>query len=590
MQTTELLTYLEREKALVEADIRQIDAMDLPERAQRGLAVVGLRPLRQDGVEVLLACEENLTRWKPGDWVEISLNGRWSTATIAENSFSEILVLLHTYFDVQADTQIVLQSNKSQLLDPIIQSVRRLEPGAPGAAFLDLLWGERQVNPQQFGGLELSEESLAAITGQLNESQRRVVRRGMRRPSLLAVQGPPGTGKTHVLALTAQQLARKKQRIVVLAHTHQAVNNCLNAIRALDSQLSVFKSGEVLKAEGLHESISSLPYAEFQRLYKQKKRPEFCVIGMSYYAALVHLGLRASGFAPTVVLVDEAGQIPLTYGLAVGSLGAGSVMLFGDDAQMPPIYHPGLVSDPLSRSLFEQVRQMQPEAVVALDTTYRLNEPLSNLIGTLYYRDATQTSFLKSAPAAQDHRLRLALPATTPAPIARALRPEASLVWVNNVTPNLYEQENLPEAQAIAELVATSLTAGLSAREIAVVAPFRRQVLAIRQALRQRLEAVPKELIVDTVERVQGASVELILVSFAANSPEYLRLVRRFLLLPNRLNVALSRARAKAVFFVSDELLELDPADVLRSQLAYLRESSDEYLLLSELLYLSDPS
>ena len=207
MQTTELLTYLEREKALVEADIRQIDAMDLPERAQRGLAVVGLRPLRQDGVEVLLACEENLTRWKPGDWVEISLNGRWSTATIAENSFSEILVLLHTYFDVQADTQIVLQSNKSQLLDPIIQSVRRLEPGAPGAAFLDLLWGERQVNPQQFGGLELSEESLAAITGQLNESQRRVVRRGTRRPSLLAVQGPPGTGKTHVLALTAQQLA-----------------------------------------------------------------------------------------------------------------------------------------------------------------------------------------------------------------------------------------------------------------------------------------------------------------------------------------------------------------------------------------------
>ncbi|WP_426491270.1 DEAD/DEAH box helicase [Hymenobacter sp. 102] len=591
MQTTELLTYLEREKALVEADIRQIDALGLPERVQRGLAVVNLRVLRQEGVEVLLACEENLTRWKPGDWVEISLDGHWSTATIAENGFSEILVLLHTYFDVRPDTQIVLQSNKSQLLDPIIQAVRRLEPGAPGAAFLDLLWGVRKINPQQFGGLELSEAQLAAVAGQLNESQRGVVRRGVRRPSLLAVQGPPGTGKTHVLALTAQQLARKKQRIVVLAHTHQAVNNCLNAIRALDSQLSVFKIGEVLKAEGLDESIPSLPYAEFQRLYKQKKRPEFCVIGMSYYAALVHLGLRATGFAPTVVLVDEAGQIPLTYGLAVGSLGAGSVLLFGDDAQMPPIYHPDLVSDPLSRSLFEQVRQLQPEAVVALDTTYRLNAPLSSLIGTLYYRNAdTPTSFLKSAPAAQGHRLRLALPATTPAPIVRVLRPDASLVWVNNATEEACAQENLPEAQAVAELVATSLAAGLPAREIAVVAPFRRQVLAIRQALRLRLDTVPKELIVDTVERVQGASVELILVSFAANSPEYLRLVRRFLLLPNRLNVALSRARAKSVFFVSDALLELPPADALRSQLAYLRESSDEYLPLSELHNLPDPT
>lgn len=583
MQTTELLTYLEQEKALVEADIRQIDALSLPERVQRGLAVVHLRPLRQEGMEVLLACEENLTRWKPGDWVEISLDGRWSTATVAENGFTEILVLLHTYFDVQPDTQIVLQSNKSQLLDPIIQSVRRLESGAPGAAFLDLLWGERKINPQQFGGVELSEEQLAAVAGQLNESQQRVVRRGTRRPSLLAVQGPPGTGKTHVLALTAQQLARKKQRIVVLAHTHQAVNNCLNAIRTLDPQLSVFKIGEVLKAEGLNGSIPSLPYTEFQQLYKQKKRPEFCVIGMSYYAALIHLGLRATGFAPTVVLVDEAGQIPLTYGLAVGTLGAGSVMLFGDDAQMPPIYHPDLVSDPLSRSLFEQVRQRQPGAVLALDTTYRLNESLSNIIGSLYYRDAANTSFLKSAPASAGHRLQLSLPASTAVPIARVLQPASTLVWINNVTPVPCEQENHPEARVIAELVATSLAAGLPAGEVAVVAPFRRQVLAIRQALRDRLGPVPKELIVDTVERVQGASVELILISMATNSSGYLRQVRRFLLLPNRLNVALSRARGKAVFFVSDELLELPPADALRSQLAYLREMSDDYLLLIEL-------
>lgn len=583
MQTTELLTYLEREKALVEADIRRIDALSLPERVQRGLAVVNLQPVRQEGVEVLLACEENLTRWKPGDWVEISVNGHWSTATIAENGFSEILVLLHTYVDVRPDAAIILQSNKSQLLDPIIQAVRRLEPGAPGAAFLDLLWGERKLIPHLPGGLELSEEQLVAIASQLNESQRRVIRRGVRRPSLLAVQGPPGTGKTHVLALTAQQLARKKQRVVVLAHTHQAVNNCLNAIRELDPQLSVFKIGEVLKAEGLAESIPSLPYAEFQRLYKQKKRPEHCVIGMSYYAALIHLGLRATGFAPTVVLVDEAGQIPLTYGLAVGTLGAGSVMLFGDDAQMPPIYHPDLVSDPLSRSLFEQVRQWQPDAVIALDTTYRLNESLSSIIGTLYYRDVTNTSFLKSAPASAGHRLQLSLPVNTAAPIARVLQPASTLVWINNVTPTPCEQENYPEAQVIAELVAASLAAGLPAREVAVVAPFRRQVLAIRQALRERLEVVPKELIVDTVERVQGASVELILVSCATNNPTYLPQVRRFLLLPNRLNVALSRARGKAIFFVSDELLELPPADAMRSQLAYLREMSDDYLLLSEL-------
>lgn len=585
METTDLLTYLEREKALTEADIQAIDAMSVAERVARGLAVAHLQLVRQVEEEVLLSCEENNTRWRPGDWVEMQVNGRWDTAIIAENSPTEILLLLQHPTTLLPTDRIHLQSNKSQLLDPIIQSLQKLQPGAPGSSFLDFLWGHKTIRLQQSGGIELTDAQLAPAA--LNASQQAVARRGGRRPSLLAVQGPPGTGKTHVLAVVAQQLARQRQPVVVLAHTHQAVNNCLNAIRALDPDLALFKIGEQLKSSGLEPSISTFKYKEFQKLYKQKKRPQHCIVGMSYYAALIHLGLRSSGFAPTVVLVDEAGQIPLTYGAALGSLGAGSVLLFGDDAQMPPIYHPDLEQHTLSRSLFQQVRSAQPDAVAALDTTYRLNDRLSGIIGQLYYPDAHGSSFLHSAPAAQPRRLQLDLPPATPPIIARALQPATSLVWVNNATPAAdCEQVNEAEAHAIAELVATCLAAGLSPTQVAVVAPFRRQVLALRTALRHRLPTLPPQLVVDTVERLQGASVELVLVSYAANQPDYLASIRRFLLSPNRLNVALSRARSKAVFFVSDALLLLPQPDVLNelSQLGYLREAADDYLTLAEFI------
>ncbi|RZK32508.1 MAG: hypothetical protein EOO63_01145 [Hymenobacter sp.] len=109
----------------------------------------------------------------------------------------------------------------------------------------------------------------------------------------------------------------------------------------------------------------------------------------------------------------------------------------------------------------------------------------------------------------------------------------------------------------------------------------------MRAALRHRLPSLPPDLIIDTVERLQGSSVEVVIVSYAANQPDYLTAARRFLLSPHRLNVALSRARSKAVFFVSDALLLVPQPDVLRelSQLGYLREAADDYLTLAEFMF-----
>lgn len=67
--------------------------------------------------------------------------------------------------------------------------------------------------------------------------------------------------------------------------------------------------------------------------------------------------------------------------------------------------------------------------------------------------------------------------------------------------------------------------------------------------------------IVDTVERVQGLTVELVAVSLCASDRDYVRSLASFLLSPNRLNVAISRARTKVVLAASADIFNEVPEE-----------------------------
>jgi superfamily I DNA and/or RNA helicase len=102
---------------------------------------------------------------------------------------------------------------------------------------------------------------------------------------------------------------------------------------------------------------------------------------------------------------------------------------------------------------------------------------------------------------------------------------------------------------------------GKTARDIAVVTPFRRQAALIRRTLQGLVAADANLPIIDTVERVQGLTVDLIAISMAASEPEFVASVAGFLLSPNRLNVAISRARMKVVIAASPSLLDVVPGE-----------------------------
>ena len=87
--------------------------------------------------------------------------------------------------------------------------------------------------------------------------------------------------------------------------------------------------------------------------------------------------------------------------------------------------------------------------------------------------------------------------------------------------------------------------------DIAVITPYRRQVRLIREKVIEELQSEEVPLI-DTVERLQGQDVDLIILCFSVSSPQYFKTAKSFLFNPNRLNVMISRAKKKVVIIASD--------------------------------------
>ena len=103
-------------------------------------------------------------------------------------------------------------------------------------------------------------------------------------------------------------------------------------------------------------------------------------------------------------------------------------------------------------------------------------------------------------------------------------------------------------------MIREAISCGLETEEVAVITPYRKQVRTIRECVKAALDGDDLPLI-DTVERLQGQDVTMILVSFCVTSPKYYKANEEFLLSPNRLNVMISRAKQKVVIFGSDAII-----------------------------------
>lgn len=548
-----------------------------------GYAIEGLYVVKQDNDTVILACQSNESRFRPGDRLSFThANYKPFSAILikVENGGCELHCKIAGKSPAQNSGPWLANEDQSNLSTSIINALQRLQPGAPGWGLVKKLFGEDGPAPPSLFPKTLinAENTYKSLTSEsnceLDISQLKVFKKCLELPDLLGVQGPPGTGKTMLLGFVAGGLINAGKRILILAPTHQAVNNALSTIRNLFPNRPLRKVGDDLRTESLHPSI---PIISSNAALKEVSVDT--VVGMTFLAALNRLMLGDQRpFSPNVVIIDEAGQLPLTQGTCTALCGAGTILFFGDDRQMPPVFSGEISDDDLAISVFAQLRKSQPDLINMLSITHRLNQELCQHISNSFYADSPEP--LHSSNLARDRRLEInGLSRIEEKSIERILGPTNSLVWVEIVTDK-YMQSNEPEASMVARLVETCLKSGMQPAEIAVVTPFRRQARLIYNILNNIFGNTTQLPIVDTVERVQGATVDLVIFSFCASQSDYVGSLSNFLFSPNRLNVALSRARRKSIFLSSPNIFTAVPLEhkgiVGRNRCRKLLENADD--------------
>jgi hypothetical protein len=429
----------------------------------------------------------------------------------------------------------------------------------------------------------------------LNEEQRAAWRAPFER-AVSVVWGPPGTGKTYLLAWTligmaaAARRAGRPFRVLVTAATHRAIANVLarlaieTAAAGLELPLRVAKLAGRGSESDAELERSGVEVVEDRRLAGLLGAAGTVVVGSTVWSLWKQMRTMAGGDgdeeedagAPVrplfdLVVLDEASQMRLPDALvALSSLRRGGrVLLAGDDRQLAPIVHGRYPpEDTLFGSAFAHFAASFGR--LALRESRRMNRVLVRWPRQLFYPGFTSV--------VAGRRLRLA-PAGAEEDASDALLRDAFLRPDEAAVLCTYDRfragpRNLLEAALVARIARLARASmldpatgepysadGFRSRAFAVISPHRAQSAAILGELVRGGWPRDELPVVDTVERMQGNEREMIVVSYAVADREYAEREAEFLLNPNRFNVSITRARAKLVVLLSDEVLRALPAD-----------------------------
>jgi hypothetical protein len=521
LSARELLRFLEDARLEEQRRARHVASLGPAELVERGLALAGCRHLETDATgRVTFACDDDASRLRRGDRVVLLRGSESLEGRLVSLSRSRAVVALRA--PVEGDGWLLRVA-----VDPVLDAAGPLLARMDGArrgtgpAFLRALGGGASAGPLAAGDeLEALEREVGYV---LTDEQADAFRRGMSDWPAWALQGPPGTGKTVVAAFIAEALARRGRRVCLVAPSHEALHRLLAAVA------EAFPRRRVEKFE-VQRSVSDPQRA--------RRRPRWSwpedrrVLGMTAHAALVaahRFGLRADH-----LIVDEAGQLPLSLGAALGVL-AGSITLLGDVQQLPCIVPEALRASPLATSLLSRFVDANPALATSLRRSSRLSPQLARALGEVFYGGALHAT-------REDEPAPPAL-AEGDAWASGVLAHPSSLLWIQT-------------RSAEEETALTARLARVAARveRVAVVTPFRRQVRALRAVMGD------DELLVDTIDRLQGQSVDVTFVSLAAPDEGESGALGPFYRDPGRWNVAFSRARRKVVALGSPEALAVRPS------------------------------
>lgn len=368
----------------------------------------------------------------------------------------------------------------------------------------------------------------------------------------VAIQGPPGTGKTYRMASLAAQLLKQNKSVLVTALTNRA----LMELASKTDLLTFLTEGKINK--------TCLTRDEHKELPKLLSNEDNLCNATSGYLSLATFYF-SSGWAKECredipfdyVIMDEASQALFPMIAAVKKLGK-KVIWIGDQAQLAPIVstNEDIISDRGWSGIvrgFETLCDNFTLPSYMLSDTFRLTARGARQTGVFYNGN------LKSVSKTRKIETKIA-----------EINPEggASFVGLNLKRGDKAPQEALDKIFEMAQRILV----GSPNAEIAILSKFIDTTKAIQKhfVLHLRSEDAPKNLIIETVDKVQGLTVDYTLFFIPKASIEYSVEKELF-------NVATSRAKFCTIIISDQNLLrENMPQQVRR----FLLQTEDDKLVV----------
>ena len=435
--------------------------------------------------------------------------------------------------------------NQQKAIDAWADAVLAAAPALPDGPAADIL--RRRPPRTRSGALALvtsidggdGDDEVTAIARTVADLDR----------SYLAVQGPPGTGKTYVGShVIARLVAERGYRVGVVAQSHATVEHMLDRVIAAGVPSS--RVGKAPKDPGAEHSFTVLPKNGVPAFAAENSAHGFVVGGTAWDFS--HEGRIPRGSLDLLV-IDEAGQFSLASTIAV-SLASPRLLLLGDPQQLPQVSqgtHPEPVDTSALGWVIDGAEVVPPELGYFLARTRRMHPAVAEPVSRLSYEGR-----LAAHPSTSLRSLSGIEPGLHPVPVRHR----------GNAT------SSLEEAAAVVGLVAdlvgrvwTGADGGvgdsalmhpprpLRADDIIVITPYNAQQVAVEEAL---AAAGFAEVPVGTVDRFQGKEAVVAILTLAASSGREAPRGLEFLLLRNRINVAISRAMQAAYVVYSPSLLD----------------------------------
>ncbi|KXT09876.1 hypothetical protein AC579_2993, partial [Pseudocercospora musae] len=406
--------------------------------------------------------------------------------------------------------------------------------------------------------------------GTMNEDQQHAVQKVLAADDYALILGMPGTGKTTTIAHIIGALLADHKSILLTSFTHTAVDNILLKIRDIVPEGSVLRLGVPAKI--------NVQVQEFVQLAAQPRRTieevNDAFMGTSIVATTCmgtnHALFKRRSF--DVCIVDEASQITLPTILGP-LLHARKFVLVGDHYQLPPlVQNRAALEGGLDVSLFRQLSEAHPDAVVGLGRQYRMCEDIMTLSNELIYHgklrcgnDAVASRILQADDVKTLERLHdeHAPCSTMPSTcwLNRVTEPYHRVVFANTSQLGKSALETLSgggkitnnlEATLVAQAVLALIARGVPGPEIGVITLYRSQLALLRQLFRRA--NIPNSVEIDSADRFQGRDKECIIISMVRSNA--VRIVGDLLKDWRRVNVALTRGRSKLVVFGNRETLK----------------------------------